>query len=378
MFERPIWLNRVHRAWRQAPLVWLAGVRRSGKTVLAGSVPEAEFLNCDLPGDTARLQDPEAFFRSVRKPVVILDEVHQLPDPSRVLKIAADAFPRLRVLATGSSTLAATRKFRDSLTGRKRAVLLTPVLAEELPSFGAGSMEERLLRGGLPPALLAEEPSWEFYAEWLDSFFARDVQELFRVEKRGLFLRLVELALRQSGGLMEVTSLAKHTGASRPTIMNWLDILQATHVVHLLRPFAEGGRREIVAQPKLYAFDTGFICHARGWDRLRPEDCGILWENIVLDTLLAMPLPRLHFWRDKSHREVDFVVPHSRDRIDAIECEWNPDAFDAEALNTFRLHYPNGHNYVVSPHLTSSYTRRMKNLTVTFSPLSVELLKETP
>jgi hypothetical protein len=78
------------------------------------------------------------------------------------------------------------------------------------------------------------------------------------------FLRMVALVLRQSGGLLEVTSLAKHTGASRPTVMNWLDVLQITQVARMVRPFSGGGRREIIAQPKLYAFDTGFVCHARG------------------------------------------------------------------------------------------------------------------
>lgn len=125
-------MQRVEKAWQEVPLVWLAGVRRAGKTVLAKEFNDSEFLNCDLPGEVWRLEDPEAFFKSVRKPLVVLDEVHQLPDPSRILKIATDAFPHLRVLATGSSTLAASRKFRDTLTGRKRVVALTPVLAEEL------------------------------------------------------------------------------------------------------------------------------------------------------------------------------------------------------------------------------------------------------
>ena len=53
------------------------------------------------------------FFRAQpENAVVVLDEVHRLSDPSRVLKIAADAFPGLRILATGSSTLAAIRKFQ--------------------------------------------------------------------------------------------------------------------------------------------------------------------------------------------------------------------------------------------------------------------------
>ena len=358
-------------------MAWLAGVRRAGKTVLARHLMDTEFVNCDLPSEVARLQDPEAFFRSVRKPRIVLDEVHQLPDPSRLLKIAADAFPHLRVLATGSSTLAATRKFRDSLTGRKRTVLLTPILTEELPAFGIADIKERLLRGGLPPALLTDDPSWEFYAEWLDSYFARDVQELFHVEKRAAFLKLTELVFRQSGGLLEMTSLAKHAGVSRPTLMNWLDVLQVTQVAHLIRPFSNGGRRELLAQPKLYAFDTGFICHTRGWDKLRPEDCGTLWENLVLDTLLAVPVPRVHFWRDKSQREVDFVVPCSRDRVDAIECKWSPEAFTPDSLAVFRANYPKGRNFVVCPNLTQSYTRHMKSLNVEFTSAPL-LAKEYP
>lgn len=136
--------------------MWLSGVRRVGKTTLARSLPNAEFLNCDLPSTQMRLVDPESFYRGLSNPCLILDEVHQLPDPSGVLKIAADAFPDLRVLATGSSTLAATSKFKDSLTGRKRNLHLVPVRFDELLQFGVRDLGHRLFRGGLPPTLLAE------------------------------------------------------------------------------------------------------------------------------------------------------------------------------------------------------------------------------
>ena len=149
MIERPIWNERLAAAWKQASIVWLTGPRRVGKTVLAQSLPDTEFLNCDLPSVAERLHDPESFYRSVKKRFVVFDEVHQLPDPSRLLKIGADGFPRLKILATGSSTLAATQKFRDSLTGRKRVVEFVPVLHEELPAFGIADLRERFLRGGL-------------------------------------------------------------------------------------------------------------------------------------------------------------------------------------------------------------------------------------
>jgi predicted AAA+ superfamily ATPase len=357
MIDRPFWTERLAAAWKQAPIVWLTGPRRTGKTVLAQSLPDAEFLNCDLPSVAERLRDAESFYRTIRKRVVVFDEVHQLPDPSRLLKIGADGFPKLKILATGSSTLAATQKFRDSLTGRKRVVELVPVLHEELPAFGVTDLRERLLRGGLPPALLAGVRSPEFYAEWQDSYFARDVQELFRLEKRAGFLRVLELLLRQSGGMLDVKKLAAESQISRPTVTNWLEVYQITHVAHLVRPFSAGGRREIVAQPKVFSFDTGLVCHARGWDHLRAEDCGALWEHLVLDTLIAAGVPRIHFWRDKQQREVDFVVPHGRDATDAVECKWKPDAFETRGLAVFREQYPKGKNYVVSPLNGPAYDR---------------------
>lgn len=368
MISRPYWMSRIQDAWKQTPVVWLAGVRRAGKTVLAKSLPNAEFLNCDLPSVAERVRDPETFLRSLKKPVVVLDEIHQLPDPSRLLKIAADDFQHLKTLATGSSTLSATQKFRDSLAGRKRVVEMVPVLVEELPAFGILDLRVRLLRGGLPQPLLADEHRADFYSEWMDSYFARDVQELFRLEKRAGFLRLLELVLRQSGGMLDVTALSKHAGVSRPTVQNWLEIFQITHAARLLRPYAEGGRREILAQPKLYGFDTGFVCHARGWDSLRNEDCGILWEHLVLETLVSIPQLKIQFWRDKAQHEVDFVIPRGRDNVDAIECKWRAEAFETKNLTAFRASYPKGRNIVVCPDISTAHKQRRGQFTVEFAP----------
>lgn len=366
MIDRPLWSHRLRAAWKHTSIVWLTGPRRVGKTVLARSLPNTEFLNCDLPSAAERLQDPESFYRSMKKPVVVFDEVHQLPDPSQLLKIGADGFPKLKILATGSSTLAATQKFRDSLTGRKRVVELVPVLHEELPAFDVADLRKRLLFGGLPPAMLAETHDPEFYAEWVDSYFARDVQELFRLGKRAGFLRVLELVMRQSGGRLDVSKLAAESQISRPTVMKWLDVLQVTHAAHVVRPFSAGGRREIVAQPKVFGFDTGLICHARGWDHLRREDCGVLWEHLVLDSLIAAGLSKIHFWRDKQQREVDFVVPRGRDTVDAIECKWKPEAFETHGLAVFRERYRKGRNFVVAPLNGSAYERAQGGLKISF------------
>jgi len=366
MILRPFWQQRIEEAWREAPIAWLAGVRRSGKTTLTESLgPERVlYVNCDLPSVADMTRDPQVFFRGCSKPVVVFDEIHQLRDPARVLKIAADGFPKLKILATGSSTLAASKKFCDTLTGRKRLVHLPPVLWEELPAFGV-TLPQRLFHGGLPPALLAPTKRPAFYREWMDSFFARDIQRLFGFRDMNRFNAMLEFMLRQSGGQFEVTNTATALGITRPTVESHLRALEITHAVTVVRPFHGGGQNEIVKQPKVYAFDTGFVSFARGWDPLRPDDCGTLWEHLVLEHLQArFPDTPVRYWRDKPGREVDFVMAHRRDQVDAIECKWDPGAFDSSALKLFRSYYPKGSNYLVTPSGDPAYGKRYGNLEV--------------
>ncbi len=377
MIDRPFWQARLEQAWAEAPIVWLAGVRRSGKTTLAQSLgPERSlYVNCDLPATEDQVRDPVLFLRQCDRPVVVFDEIHQLGDPSRLLKIAADEFPKLKVLATGSSTIAASKKFSDTLTGRKRLLHLVPARTGELAAFDA-TLDKRLYHGGLPPALLARTKQPSFYREWLDSFFARDIQRLFAFRDINRFNALFEYVLRQSGGQLETSRTASALGISRPTVESHLQALEITHALTLVRPFHGGGQNEIVKQPKAYAFDTGFVSFARGWDPLRPADKGLLWEHLVVEAFQARwPGEAVRYWRDKAGDEVDFVRPRSRDAVDAYECKWDPDEFEATALQTFREYYPKGDNYLLSPLTGRSYREKAQGLELTVGGL--EMLEQS-
>ena len=358
---------RLEEAWREAPIVWLAGVRRSGKTTLAQSLGEDQtsYLNCDLPVVSEMVTDPELFYRNCTRPIIVFDEVHQLPDPSRLLKIGADVFPHFKILATGSSTLSASKKFRDTLTGRKRLVHLTPVLWDELKAFQGATLLKRLYHGGLPQTLLAETKSPGFYREWMDSFFARDIQRLFGFRDAEKFDTLLEFLLKQSGGLLETTRAASALGISRPTVQGHLRALEATHALTLVRPFYGGGQKELIKMPKAYGFDTGFVSFCRGWDPLRPDDYGVLWEHLVLEYLQAHGDGwKVQYWRDAAGREIDFVIQRNRDEIDVIECKWDPTQFDSGSLKVFRSYYPLGNNYLMSPLAIDGYPKKIGNLLI--------------
>ena len=362
MIWRPQWLERIQQAWAERPIVWLSGVRRVGKTTLTRMVRNVTYLNCDLPSTVRALSDPELFLSSQpRRTVLALDEVHRLPDPSLTLKIAADEHSHLRILATGSSTLAATGKFRDSLTGRKRSIHLCPVLWEESRGpFGIADFDRRLLHGGLPEHLMADAKSADSFAEWIDSFYARDILELFRVRNRQGFLSLFRLLMRWSGGQVDYTRLSRLTELSRPTVKSYAEALTVAHAIHLLRPFRGGGGGEIVSRPKCYAFDTGFVTFERGWTRIRDDDRGLLWEHLVLDSLRFRHLDEnIFYWRDKAGREVDFVVRREDGRVDTFECKMDPDEVDGRAVRAFRQRYPNGRDHIVVPVEREVYPVRM-------------------
>ncbi len=372
MIRRPFWLKKIHAAWKLRPVVWLSGVRRVGKTTLTKMLNPDVYFNCDLPSMQRLLEDPEFYLSNLSENnTIVFDEIHRLQNPSMLLKIAADEFPRLKIIATGSSTLAATKKFKDSLTGRKTMIHLMPVLWHETgEQFKINNLDARLLRGGMPEMLLADEPMAEYYSEWLDSFYARDIQELFGIRNRTGFLNLFKLLLRQSGSLADYTQLAKLSGLSRPTVMAHLEALYIAHAIHILPPFHGGGRKELTQRPKIYGFDTGFIAFFRGWDNLRPEDRGYLWEHLVLDTLKSTLNRPVFYWRDKSKREIDFIVKGPAGTVNAYECKINPDSFSPKNLQEFRKIYPKGKNFVVSPAIKEPFLKRFADLVVEFSSLT--------
>jgi uncharacterized protein len=353
---------------RKRSIVWLSGVRRVGKTKLCQSFNDIEYLDCELPRIRQILEDAESFFSEQDRKLIVLDEIHRLANPSEVLKIAADHYPQVKIVATGSSTLGASIKFKDTLAGRKISIWLTPILCSELEDFKSLDLKHRCLHGGLPSFFLAKTIPEQDFQEWLEAYWAKDILELFRLERRYSFQKFIELLFIQSGGIFEATRFTKPCEISRMTIMNYLSVLEATYVAHIIRPFNTHRSNEIIGAPKVYGFDTGFVCHTNGWLTLRLQDLGILWEHIVLNEIQGQLQTKLiYYWRDKRGHEIDFIYLKTRDkRPIAIECKWSSQEFDDNNLQIFRNYYPEGENLVVASDVKMTFVKKYKNLKVRF------------
>ncbi|OFZ80577.1 MAG: hypothetical protein A2583_10300 [Bdellovibrionales bacterium RIFOXYD1_FULL_53_11] len=352
--QRIFWLDKIRKALGQKSVVWLTGVRRAGKTTIcrhileqgAGNIP---LYDCELPRIRRQLADPEQFFKNMRSKLIAIDEIHKLEDPSSVLKIAADYFPHIKVIAAGSSTLHARNKFKDTLTDRKRIVWLTPFNSEDMKAFDGISMSERMLKGGLPAFLLKDGGFDEIsYEDWMDSFWAKDVQELFNIDRKGAFMKLIELLAIRSGGMFEVSTFASACEISRPTVYNYMNVLELCHLARLIKPFFTNKHKEVVSCPKAYFFDTGFVSYFNGWSEIHDSEKGTMLEHLVLNELFSiLPPERIHYWRDKNKNEVDFILaPRGRPPV-AIECKWNSKNFDSSAMKVFRSYHKGPGNLVV-------------------------------
>ncbi len=377
MINREFWIKHIKNAWKNKSVIWLSGVRRAGKTFLCRSIDNVEYFDCELIRVKKRLEDPEAFLKSLReKSIIVLDEVHRLDNASEVLKIAADYFSNIKIIATGSSSLGASKKFKDTLTDRKINIWLTPMILKDLENFKRQNIEHRLLYGGLPPFFQSKEIPENGFQGWMDDYWAKDIQELFRLMNRSSFQKFAELLFMQSGGIFEATRFTKPCEVSRTAINNYLKALEETYVVHIIKPFSSYKPTEIISAPKVYAFDTGFVCYYKEWDKLRREDLGYLWEHFVLNELQAnMQTRQINYWRDKRGHEIDFVIKKRGRNPIAIECKWSSDNFNLSGLEAFRRQYPQGENYLVANDVDMTLTRRFGELEIKFIDLH-SLIKE--
>jgi len=371
IIKRSFWIKKIDNAWKEKNIIWLHGVRRVGKTFLCRSLKNVEYFDCELPRTRRIFDDPEEFLDKYNQKRIAIDEIHRLANPTEILKIAADYHKETKIIATGSSTLGSSKKFKDSLTQRKKDIWLLPLNWQDLLDFNDKQFNivSRLEKGGLPLFFLSERtPSREFQ-EWLDDFWAKDIIQLFRLEKHYSFQKFIELILTQSGGIFEANKFSRPCEASRTTINNYLKILEATGVAYVVRPFSSYKPTEIVAAPKVYGFDTGFISYFKGFSELRIEDLGFLWEHFVLNELYSrLQTKKIHYWRNKAGHEVDFVIIRNNYPF-AIETKWRGENFNPGNIISFRHRYPEGKNFVVAHNIDREFNRNYRGIKVEFVSL---------
>jgi uncharacterized protein len=322
----------------------LYGARRVGKTtLLTDFLAHTKWKYRLDSGDNMRLQH---LFASQDFPalqeyaegyeVVAIDEAQQIKNVGMGLKILVDNNPKLRVIATGSSSFSLSQSVGEPLTGRKRTVVLYPLsLLELYPKFNKHELREQTdqyLRFGLYPEIVTTrsvKSKVELLRELVDSYLLRDILSIEKVKGSKQLLDLLKLLAFQIGSEVSLSELAGQVGLDVKTVARYLDILEKGFVIRRIGAYARNLRKEITTKSKYYFCDVGIRnAVVSQFNALEDRnDVGGLFENfVVMERLKANAylghVIESYFWRTYDGQEID-LIEERNGKLHAYEIKWS-------------------------------------------------------
>jgi predicted AAA+ superfamily ATPase len=341
-------------ALADTPVVLIHGPRQCGKTTLAQRIGEARayhyFSFDDAVALAAAQADPAGFVDDLPERA-ILDEIQRAPRLFTAIKTAVD---RRRVpgrfILTGSANVLLLPKLADSLAGRMEIVRLHPLAQSELAGRRGGFLEglfsgsfktgtydrlgtdlvQRVVAGGYPAALARStarrRTAW--YRDYIETIVQRDVRDLARIGSLDVLPRLLTLAAGQTARLLNVSDLASPFQVSRPTIRDYVTLLERVFLLESLPPWHSNRLSRLIKTSKLHLGDTGVACALLGLDAealaRNRATFGQLLETFVYQELRRQAswhdasIAFYHF-RDKDGAEVDIVLERGSRELAGVE-----------------------------------------------------------
>ena len=368
---KPRWFSsNLQSALRVLPVTVLTGARQTGKTTLTQALePARTYFTLDDVGILDQAERNPDSLLSTRP--VILDEVQRAPQILLAVKRAVDTSRRAGdFILTGSANLLLMKQVAETLAGRaiyldlppfcptewqERTGALSPLDRLFAPDFDwrewpdePGDWTAWLVRGGFPPALEinteADRSLW--FAAYVQTYLERDLRQLSAISSLPDFQRLMMLAAQRTGKLLNQADLARDAALSHPTAHRYLNLLETGCMITRLRPLATNPTAALVKAPKLLWTDCGLAAWLAGI-RSSAEvttrmDCGFWLEQTLFQTLetwrsLDPRQRKLHFWRNRSGHEVDFILEEAGKFV-ALEIKASSQvtANDATGIRAFR------------------------------------------
>ena len=359
-------------------VIVLTGMRRTGKTTalrwLLGQVASENKIYLDLERLDQRAVFQESNYdlvldylrnrgmNSDQPMTVALDEIQYVPNLPSVVKYLRDSYD-IKFLLTGSSSFYLKNYFSESLSGRKVIFEMFPLTFGEFLEFrGAphrqrstfaemrfdpheyerlkGFYEEYLVYGGLPDVVLEARPNArrELLHDIFSSYVNVDVRALADFQKIGELQQLMRVLALRVGNKLDITKLASTVGISRPTVMQYLDFLEMTYVIHRIPAYAGGDKASALAR-KLYFCDNGIA------GILAQLSEGALFENAIHNQLRAFG--ELCYLAKGNEHEIDFIVKREASQTAALEVKYHPILSDHQKLNRLAGKYGLSESWLV-------------------------------
>ena len=329
---------------RQFDSVALLGPRQVGKTTLAHKIADqwpgdARYIDLQNPAARRLLDDPIAYFSRYADSLIILDEVHQLPEIFQVLRGQIDQRRRQgnadgKFLILGSASMDLLRQSSESLAGRISYLELASLSASEVCAREGAAGENRninldrlWLRGGFPPGFIRDDDSESFQwrVDFIRTYLERDLPQFGLRIPADRFDRFWRMIANDQGELFNAQRFARSLGVGGHTVSHYFDVLRKLLMIRVLQPWHANSTKRLVKSPRPYLRDSG-ILHAllnlRSLDDLLSHSvAGKSWEGFVIENLIMATGGRAspYFYRTGAGAEIDLVLEFAPDDCLAIE-----------------------------------------------------------
>ncbi len=331
------------RSLKQGKVLVIYGARRVGKTTLLSKFLANTKWKYRLDsGDNIRTQHivGSQDFSLLNEYVagyelIAIDEAQQIKNIGMGLKIIVDQHPRLRIIATGSSSFELAHQVGEPLTGRKKTLVLYPIAQLELiQQWNAFDLKERLseflVYGSYPEVVVASslQEKKNVVRELANSYVLKDVLTLGGVKGSKQLLDLLKLLAFQVGSLVSLNEIGTQVQLDVKTVARYLDILEKAFVIKRIGGFTRNMRGAVISKSKYYFLDNGVRNGLISQFNPLSErnDVGALFENFVMMERLKLREYKniygdTYFWRTYGGKEIDIV--EDRDgKLFGFEVKW--------------------------------------------------------
>ena len=329
MIKRDIYQKTLKALSRQAAVA-LIGPRQVGKTTLALDIAQDKdsvYLDLETREDRAKLRNPALFLTKNENSLVILDEIHRMPELFLTLRGLIDQGRRKglssgRFLILGSASIDLLRQSGETLAGRIEYIDMAALNILETGSEDELNLDDLWVRGGFPDSYLAktDEDSYAWRRNFIRTYLERDVPQFGPRIPSETLERLWIMLAHSQGQLLNASSLAKSLSISAPTVSSYIDLLSDLLLVRRLPPLHANTKKRLVKSPKVYVRDSGLVHALLGigdYNQLSGHPVfGSSWEGFVIENLLSVSPDRTKasFYRTSAGAEMDLILelPGSR------------------------------------------------------------------
>lgn len=325
--------NLINNTLFKDNVILLFGTRRVGKTTLLKEIvkyhesmgKKCVYMDCEHAASRQKLDttnDQSLRLLTEGIDILAIDEAQNIETIGKTLKIIHDTFPKVQVIATGSSSFDLANKTGEPLVGRMRQFLLYPFSVKEIWNqdgfLKVTANIDNFLRFGLYPRVypMGEKDAIDELETLVGGYLYKDLLTFDGIRNSEQILSLLQCLALQLGSEVSYYELSNSLQICTNTIKKYIDLLEKCYVIFKIPALSRNMRNEIAGNRtrKIYFYDVGIrnaLLSSYQPINMRP-DAGGIWENFCIVELKKKAQrerrhTRYYFWRTVSGSEIDLI-----------------------------------------------------------------------